>query len=94
MAQTGHLPNAKSVVTSVTSRLVTKSRARFWKRLRNVAFAFSWRDPPCRFRTKQLLGFVVGLPAGLSFWRSWGKRLLLVCSRLHPEILAICGVGL
>lgn len=46
MAQTGHLPNAGSMVTYVTLRLVTNSRAWFCKRLRNVVLAFSWRDSP------------------------------------------------
>ena len=34
------------MVTYVTLRLVTNSRAWFCKRLRNVVLAFSWRDSP------------------------------------------------
>lgn len=63
MAPTGHLLNAISVVTFVTLRLVTNSRAWFWERLRNVVFAFSWRDFPLPIPNQQPLGFVAGLTA-------------------------------
>jgi hypothetical protein len=38
------------------------SRTRFWKRLPEVEFFFSWRDFPCRFPT-QLFHSAAGLTA-------------------------------
>src|SRR5208337_3814055 len=63
------LVNAGSVLTSVTLRLVTHSRIRFWKRFPQVQGFLFGRDSPCRFRTYSCsVSQPARPPAGLSLW--------------------------
>ncbi len=88
MAQTCHFPNNRLVVTFVTLRLVTNSRVRFWKRYRNVEFAFSWRVFPLPIPNQQLLRFVVDFTAcGTEPLRGLGKAIVASVQRIASREL-------